>query len=197
MADTVLAVPPGGQQREPGRARPAGPARSGPPARPRCGRGQAAPGARRFPPGRRGLVPGLRPVRRPRRAGDRAHRRKHLPRLAAGGPPRAISRRSPISPAANSAPASAAAGDADDAGWHWRERIRLDLAGNCCWPSNWPIIMAAFDLTQPARKGTSGTDAACPAWPGTSVRSPPSASPATSWPACSAATRPASTCGPS
>ena len=37
-----------------------------------------------FRPGARGPVPGLRPVRRTRRAGYRAHRREHLPRLAAG-----------------------------------------------------------------------------------------------------------------
>jgi hypothetical protein len=34
------------------------------------------------------------------------------------------------------------------------------------------------------------------AWPGTCAGWRPSASPTTSWPACSAATRPASTCGP-
>ena len=74
------ALSPGGQ-REPAAAHPAR-RRGRTPAGPGCRRGQGAPRARRVPGRPRRHVPGLRPVRRARRAGDRAHRAEHLPRFA-------------------------------------------------------------------------------------------------------------------
>src|SRR6185312_5916699 len=86
---------------------------------------------------------------------------------------------------------------------HWyADAAALALAGPDVWidlaglpPKRLPGYYAGFDLPALARRWIFGTDwPGVPAWPGTRARSRPSACPATSWPACSAATPPRSTC---